>query len=1264
MKMKKITKLVLSLLMMLTCINLVNVHAKGNNSSNSKTINAQVVTSSDDISYGVNTFKIRYEDESGNDIALGDRAIKSFSFNENVLNINKATFAQPAGVIDGYVFEDAYFYWSGHYLGTKYSATEFKNFGKKVAGYDSYLGFKCSNKTQKTDKDGYFAYNPTGVLHLVYKQVQPKNPYNIYYFNGEQQYDKVSSASKWDDSSSSYKYYFKATELGNPSYPNPQQGHTYTFIGWNTEEDGTGEWMNDIYESGVTEIHSDIYLYAIYNDSSKKGKAGYNLVVDNASWSNPTPGNLVREGETQKYYYNYGFSKNDKFKVLNNTPVAENYAFIGWMDKKRGKQDAAIRHVGDEVKYIYSDNQTYTLDALWANVSVPDVEVTYDGDAHTVNEIIDINENTGLAEEYKEQARALITTNSTEYSTDNDNWSEEKPEFVDAGEYTVYVRKNVTVGGITTTLTGQGSVIIRPATVTVTIPKQTKTYDGTPLVATGSMSTLVNDEMAILHVSGSITNAGSITPTYTIDWAPTTNTENTISVASDTGEETVTPTAKASNYSVTEAIGDLTITPITSWVEVTITGNTSEIPYDGNEHTLSGFTAKANNPLYITSGDNKYFSYSGTSSITRKDVNRDSEGRVHSYVMGLATSEFSNISSNFTNVTFIIVDGRMTINPKSVTVSAKNSSKAYGAADPDWSQVTADVSGTVGADTVTYSVSRVTGEEIGKYTITPSGAEIQGNYTVSYNTAEFEITKADNMVITPELTGDSATKVYDGKVLTGGATVNITDGTTITYSVNGGEYTTEVPNITEVGKINVTAKAENANYETKTVDYTLEVTPATVKVKADNKTKVYGESDPAFTASVTGKVNEDDVINYTISRTEGENAGNYDILPTGEEIQGNYNVVYENGTLTVTAKSITPDTPDTPEEDKTGIEVSTLDDVKYNGASQQQRPEINDTKTSKTLVEGTDYEVTYSEDTTNAGQVTVTITGIGNYTGEYTVTYNILKRDVTFTSPSASKTYDGSALTSTEIAISGEGFVEGEGASFNVTGTATEVGEVDNTFDYAMNEGTNADNYNVTVVNGKLTITAAPVVPSNDDATPTNNNTTPVTPVTPTRRTTPNRNTTPVAPETDSTPTATPEATVEPTATPEATATPEVIDDDETPEVAPKGNWALINLIAAMLSVLLGVIAILAKHKDEDEDEEDETEDENVSTRHRRWKIVSAIDAIVAVVAFILTEDITQKMVMVDKWTILMVVIAVVGVVSMYFARKWQKEDEETSEDA
>ena len=1263
MKMKKITKLVLSLLMMLTCINLVNVHAEGNednanqtpevettdlndnedqqeltsssedgnndneylnedtssepsvtsegqeaeimtasnfNSKKSRKIKAKVVKSSDEITYGNDTFKVRYEDEKENDITLGTGATESFTFGEKV-TINKATFAQPAGVIDGYVFEDAYFYWSGHYSGTKYNATEFYNFGKKVKDdYNSYLGFKCNNEDQDADTDdGYYAYNPTGVLHLVYKKVDIKNPYKIYFMNGVEQYAVQSSTYKWDSVSQSYKFYYKKTSKVNPTYSTPETGHTYTFKGWNTKADGTGTWESEIYKDGETEIHSDIYLYAIYDDAIKGGKAGYYLSLDSAKWLNDTiPQDLERESETsQKYYYNYGFSKGDTFEVVDSIPTAEGYQFIGWLDKEREsghtKKEANIVNAGDEVTYIYEGDDKYTLDALWASIAVTNYSGTYDGQEHTISdESVAINEGTQLDDKYKQQALSLITVkeNTLMYSTDSGEdktWSINKPTFTDAGTYTVYVKETVILGGQEKELVGQGTVTINQAPVTVTIPGDSKTYDGTPLVATGSINGLVTGETATLNIiNGSITDAGSIKPTYNITWAPIANDDNDVAVASDIGEETTTPTAKESNYSVTEAIGNLTITPISTSVIVKVSGNTVTAEYDGQPHTVSGYTFETNNNLYTGS----CFEYDGSTEKTMADVNPNGGG----YVQGLLNENFKNVSNNFTNVTIYVEhDGRLYITPKKLIVTTESDSKTY-----DGTPLTK--SGTI--------TGFVTGE------------------TYGFNT-----------------TGTITDVLRD----TTGTVVGKPNTYALKFAEEDSQYT-----------------AKKTNYvidKEKTSIGTLTINPKEVTVSAKSLSKVYGESDPEFTASVTGKVNEGDVINYTISRTEGENAGNYDILPTGEESQGNYKVVYENGTLTVTAKSITPETP---EGDKTGIEVSTLDDVKYNGASQQQKPEINDTKTGKTLVEGTDYEVTYSEDTTNAGQVTVTIKGIGNYTGEYTVTYNILKRDVTFTSPSASKTYDGSALTSTEIAISGEGFVEGEGASFNVTGTATEVGEVDNTFDYAMNEGTNADNYNVTVVNGKLTITAAPVVPSNDDATPTNNNTTPVTPVTPTRRTTPNRNTTPVAPETDSTPTATPEATVEPTETPEATATPEVIDDDETPEVAPKGNWALINLIAAMLSVLLGVIAILAKHKDEDEDEEDETEDENVSTRHRRWKIVSAIDAIVAVVAFILTEDITQKMVMVDKWTILMVVIAVVGVVSMYFARKWHEEDEETSEDA
>ena len=44
----------------------------------------------------------------------------------------------------------------------------------------------------------------------------------------------------------------------------------------------------------------------------------------------------------------------------------------------------------------------------------------------------------------------------------------------------------------------------------------------------------------------------------------------------------------------------------------------------------------------------------------------------------------------------------------------------------------------------------------------------------------------------------------------------------------------------------------------------------------------------------------------------------------------------------------------------------------------------------KALVEGTDYTVTYA-DNTNAGTATVTITGTGNYAGDTEVTFEIVK---------------------------------------------------------------------------------------------------------------------------------------------------------------------------------------------------------------------------------------------------------------------------------
>lgn len=51
------------------------------------------------------------------------------------------------------------------------------------------------------------------------------------------------------------------------------------------------------------------------------------------------------------------------------------------------------------------------------------------------------------------------------------------------------------------------------------------------------------------------------------------------------------------------------------------------------------------------------------------------------------------------------------------------------------------------------------------------------------------------------------------------------------------------------------------------------------------------------------------------------------------------------------------------------------------------------------LLDKDDYSLSYStDDVTNAGTVTITVTGKGNYSGKFEVTYKILPRKVTLKS--------------------------------------------------------------------------------------------------------------------------------------------------------------------------------------------------------------------------------------------------------------------------
>ena len=153
------------------------------------------------------------------------------------------------------------------------------------------------------------------------------------------------------------------------------------------------------------------------------------------------------------------------------------------------------------------------------------------------------------------------------------------------------------------------------------------------------------------------------------------------------------------------------------------------------------------------------------------------------------------------------------------------------------------------------------------------------------------------------------------------------------------------------------------------------------------------------------------------------------------------------------------------------------DEKTYNGNEQTVKPGYTCSEKNVTFDniaepsgKGTDageYPVTFAKGT--VGKVDTSKKYIVTVANPGTLTIN--KRNVTLTSGSGEKVYDGNALTNGEVTVSGDGFADGEGATYNVTGSQTDVGTSDNTFTYTLNEGTKADNYTITKTEGKLEVT-------------------------------------------------------------------------------------------------------------------------------------------------------------------------------------------------
>ena len=156
----------------------------------------------------------------------------------------------------------------------------------------------------------------------------------------------------------------------------------------------------------------------------------------------------------------------------------------------------------------------------------------------------------------------------------------------------------------------------------------------------------------------------------------------------------------------------------------------------------------------------------------------------------------------------------------------------------------------------------------------------------------------------------SITVVYDGKEHTVSASATVADSK-IEYSTDGGAtWTEEAPVRVDVGTTEFMIRATHPAYEDVVKEgYKLEVIPAPLTIKIDDKTKMQGEADPEFTYTVEGLVEGETIPEGVIvlTRDPGEAVGTYPIhgsvvkfMARATEFKAsNYDITFEEGTLTI-----------------------------------------------------------------------------------------------------------------------------------------------------------------------------------------------------------------------------------------------------------------------------------------------------------------------------------------------------------------------------
>ena len=548
----------------------------------------------------------------------------------------------------------------------------------------------------------------------------------------------------------------------------------YTLTGWNTQANGQGDPFNcDV--PVLIDSHGDNALYAVWALD-----AGETVTVTYAS-EDAQKGTVSHTGDT--------------IQIVSGDPVTGStaaanpgYTFVGWY-----KGEARISSEAALTAATAKASLNKDADGLYA-------DTTY---------IARFTERTDLSYTvhyyWNGTATPVAESKTVDGQTYGASSAPESPKPVDGCTPVSTASQTITIGAETNKI-----IFYYYKNVELTAKGDNVTYDGKEHTVSGFTGAPEAADFSAIQVGATGTNA---------DTYPAVFPEDAVG--------TVDATRK---YIVTKAKdGALVINPIADKVTVTVTEKSDTVTYDGTEHTVTGYESiTADNTLYNVKASVKE---TPTAAWTATGTDAGE------YPVGIEAKDFKNISQNFTNVEFEIVDGSLIINPiteKTITITAASEEKAYDGTALTNGGYTYTQGVLVNGDVLTATVegsqtdagssaNRVTG-----YKVMHGETDVTKNYT-------FAQSEDGTLTVKPvaiELTANSAEKIYDGTPLTDNG-YQITKGAFV--GEEGLASVTVEGSQTLVGTSANEIRAHGLKANTKAQNYAITYQPGQLTVKDRNE---------------------------------------------------------------------------------------------------------------------------------------------------------------------------------------------------------------------------------------------------------------------------------------------------------------------------------------------------------------------------------------------------------------------------------------------